>query len=183
MLSLSQSTGYAVIAMACMEKCKGKWIQAQEIAGCTGIPLPYLLKVLNWMTRQGLVVSKRGYRGGFYLARPSSEISVLDIAEAVEGPDLGGECLLGLQDCRKEFPCPFHAFWEEERERIRAMLKATTLGDVGMTALAGRQAKTKRPACDDEACGCNPPPRAIKSKTSLQYRKSSIRNGKRGNRP
>lgn len=131
MLSLSQTTGYAILALSCLEVGDGEnWILARDIAACTGIPKPYLSKILHSLLGSGLIRTKRGYRGGFSLARPSSGISLLEIAEAVEGAGVLDGCLLGLAECSEEVACPAHEFWSRERERIRRRLGGTTLKDV-----------------------------------------------------
>jgi len=78
----------------------------------------------------GLVASKRGYQGGFHLTRPAEQISLLDIAEAVEGKNWCPKCLLGLEECSDGRRCPTHDFWQTERERIRRELARITLRDV-----------------------------------------------------
>jgi len=125
MLSLSQTTGYAVLALACL--CQGGMVLAKDIAACTGIPLPYLLKLLNLLGRSGLIVAKRGYRGGFALARPPSKINLLQIAEAVEGRPWLPRCLLGLEECSDLRRCPTHDFWSIARRRIERELRRTNL--------------------------------------------------------
>ncbi len=137
MLSLSQSTGYAILAMSCLEGPDGKLTLARDIARRTGIPRAYLAKVLNLLVRSGLVHAKRGYRGGVTLARPASEISVCDVAEAVEGRCQLWGCLLGLTQCRWQRRCPAHAFWEKECRRIEARLRSIRLSE--MKQVTGRQ--------------------------------------------
>jgi Rrf2 family protein len=85
MLSLSQTSGHAILALSCLCETAGRFVLAKDIAACTGVSLPYLSKVLDAMRRTGLIEGKRGYRGGFGLARPAAEISRLHVAEAVDG--------------------------------------------------------------------------------------------------
>jgi Rrf2 family protein len=61
-------------------------ITASRIAEEYGIPLEYLFKILQQMVRFNVLSSKRGPGGGFTLARPANEISLLEIIEAAEGP-------------------------------------------------------------------------------------------------
>ncbi len=130
MLSLSQTTGYAILALACLEDCQDRLVRAKEIAGCTGIPLPYLSKILHALGKVGIIVTKRGYGGGFALARPAERINLLEVAEAVEGESWLPKCLLGLTSCSDERDCLFHEFWKVERERIRTQLRSVTIRDV-----------------------------------------------------
>lgn len=129
MLCLSQTCGYAILALSCLHECGGRWVLARDIARCTGIPQPYLSKVLHSLARRGLIVAKRGYRGGFALAQAPDRISLLDVAEAVDGEQAVPRCLLGLAECSPERACPTHQFWQRERERIMTELQRLTLAE------------------------------------------------------
>ena len=131
MLSLSQTTGYAILALSCLAQDEDRWVLARDIAATTAIPGPYLSKVLHALGRSGLIRTKRGYRGGFALARPASRISLLDVAEAVEGSRWKAPCLLGLTSCAQFRACPTHAFWLRELARIERELRRTTLAGIG----------------------------------------------------
>ena len=127
MLSLSQTTGYAILALACLRQSGSARVLAKDISACTGVPLPYLLKLLQSLGRSGLIVAKRGYRGGFALARSPSKINLLQIAEAVEGRPWLPRCLLGLDECSDLRRCPTHDFWSITRRRIERELGRITL--------------------------------------------------------
>ena len=145
MLNLSQTTGYAILGLSCLEKSNGHAVFAKDIAACTGIPLPYLSKILHSLTRSQLITSKRGFRGGFTLQRPADQISLFDVAEAVEHQDWLPRCLLGLADCPQEPACPTHKFWSKERERIERELRRVRLSHVSRYASHGDIAV--RPCC------------------------------------
>ncbi len=144
MMCLSQTTGYAIQALRCMNdlSCPARLIA--EIARCSGVPKPYLAKIIGALSRQGLVVAKRGYRGGISLARPPQNISLLEIVEAVEGEHWLGDCLLGFQDCTKHFVCPTQVFWQRMRREITGVLRQTSLADIVL-------AKAAKPSLPREA--------------------------------
>lgn len=146
MIGFSQTTGYAIQALACLAGHETRLVQAKEIAACTGIPGPYLSKVLNTLSRAGLLLSKRGYRGGVGLARPADQIGLKDIAAAVEGNEWLPNCLLGLPVTEDECCCPLHGFWKEARAQIEERLAALTLGDV--LRFMQQRGRTLVPPCD-----------------------------------
>lgn len=150
MLSLSQTTGYAVRALGCLSDLREGHLMAREIADCTGVPLPYLSKVLNALVHAGLVQAKRGYRGGFCLAGPVQDLSLKRVADAVEGPDWGSACLLGLEDCSDADPCPAHAIWSGMRRQIQAELEQLTVAD--MAAWERRPGKGRLGCCSTAGC-------------------------------
>jgi len=130
MLCLSQTTGYAIQALSCLSEPVCARQHTAEIARCARVPKPYLAKILQALARRGIVHAKRGVGGGVTLARPPDQISLLDIVEAVEGPNWLGECLLNLRDCSTDQACPTHSFWQRVRGEIIAELRRTTLAAV-----------------------------------------------------
>lgn len=139
MLALSQTAGYAILALSDLALCGDEWRLAVDIATSTGVPRPYLSKILNALVRARLIRAKRGYRGGFMLARSSDQVRLLDIVDAVDGRAWMGRCLLGLEECSDERACPTHEFWKAERARIAECLARLTLRDVAKHEEARRQ--------------------------------------------
>lgn len=130
MLSLAQSVGYAVRALACMESdlCKSSF--TKDIAACSQVPSAYLAKIFKRLVDAGILESKRGWSGGTKLARPPEEISLLEIASALEGEDFLKGCLLGETYCSDDRACPTHFFWKAERARIEKELRSKSLAEV-----------------------------------------------------
>lgn len=144
MLALPQTTGYAMLALSCLGEPGQPRLLARAIARATGVPLPYLSKILHALGDSSLIHGKRGYRGGFVLARPPRAISLYDVAAALEGPDPLGPCLLGLRACAGRRPCPTHDFWLRERSRIERHLRQVSLADIA--SFHGRLVPVRRPA-------------------------------------
>lgn len=127
MISLSQTAGYAIRAMALMDGVGGKPVLVVKLARLTGIAKPYLSKLIHALAGKKLVATKRGYKGGVTLARPASEITLLEVADAVDGPGWLDECILGLEDCNDEGACVLHEFWKPIKEKIHRELSGKTL--------------------------------------------------------
>ena len=86
-MKISRSTGYALVAVGYIaQNYKEGAVLAARVSKEYGIPLEYLLKILQQLVRANVLRSKRGPRGGFFLSRPASEITMLQIIEAVDGP-------------------------------------------------------------------------------------------------
>lgn len=129
MLRLSQTTGYAIKSLGFLSESGGS-VQTADIARNTAIPGAYLPKIIQALARGGLVVARRGIGGGVTLARPPREISLLQVVEAVEGPEWIGDCLLGLDDCTSMAACPTHTFWQRIRGEIIRELHGTSLDSI-----------------------------------------------------
>ena len=129
MFSLSQTTGYAIKALACIAGgCDVK--QIRDIAECTKIPVSYLAKVIRRLSKAGILESKRGNKGGIWLKRKPEDVSLLEISGVVDGEDQFTSCLLGLENCSDARACPTHEFWKASRAAIRHELASTSLADV-----------------------------------------------------
>lgn len=128
MLRLSQTTGYAIKALACL--AEGDCRQTADIAHAAGVPRTYLPKIIQSLVRAGLVLARRGIGGGVTLAAPPSEISLLQVVEAVEGPHWLGDCLLGLDECTNTATCPTHDFWQRICAEITHELRRTSLNSI-----------------------------------------------------
>lgn len=129
MFCLPQTTTYGILACLCLQNQDEAWLPAERIAAATSVPLPYLSKVLQALTSDGILVAKRGYRGGFRLSRPGHEISVMDVVKATDGRPRDAGCLLGLGDCSDEQPCPAHEFWQRKCHRIETGLEQISFAD------------------------------------------------------
>ncbi len=130
MLSLSQTTGYAIEALAHLNPPGGTPLLLRDVARRAGVPGAYLAKRMPDLVAAGLVQSRRGQRGGLVLARDPAEITLLQISEAVEARRWQDCCLMGLTTCSDERHCPVHSFWKTVRPKIEKTLRTTTLASV-----------------------------------------------------
>jgi Rrf2 family protein len=141
MLSLSQTTGYAIHALSCLST--DRVLLIREVADLTGIQKPYLAKIINLLTKKNLVTTKRGHSGGIGLARPAEDIALIEIVEAVEGKSWLGGCLLGLRECNSQHICPTHDLWTETKGRLREAMTNATLAEVITNGIAGLDKRTE----------------------------------------
>jgi Rrf2 family protein len=102
----------------------------REIARQMMVPEDFLAKILKTMVDQGLVRSTRGPRGGYALAKPSGEISVLDVIEAVEGPVAINVCLDGDDPCGKASACTMVSVWKRGQEAMLQVYRQAKLSDL-----------------------------------------------------
>ena len=115
-------------------------IPLAEIAADDGLPLAYLEHLVARLRRAGLVDSRRGSRGGYMLARPSTEITMAEVVEALEGSIAPIECISEASDgsivCSRESHnegvCPTKLLWTRVRGSIVRTLQETTLADLAL---------------------------------------------------
>lgn len=158
MLCLSQTTGYAIKALGCLNESPGQCGLIAEIAERTRLPKPYLAKIVNSLARKGLVTAKRGHKGGVSLSRRPEDISLLQIVEAVEGKNWLGPCLLSLDECTSDHTCPTHDFWLDISQRIQRKLAETALAEIIGSRWQG-SVRARRAAAARAAAAGRPPAR------------------------
>jgi len=126
-MKLSRSAGYGLVAAAYVaQKCKTGPVLASRIADDYGIPLEYLLKIMQQLVRINVFRSKRGPRGGFVLARPASEITMLEIIEAVDGP-LSGYLQMAEQTHNARFSVRMEGVCRKAAKEARAVYEKAKL--------------------------------------------------------
>jgi Rrf2 family protein len=105
-------------------------VKGNDIAVAQEIPVNFLENILAELKRSGIVSSRRGTEGGYWLTRPPKEVSIADIIRAVEGP------LANVQGVRPEdleFPGnaePLQRMWVCVRASLRRVLERVTLADL-----------------------------------------------------
>lgn len=110
-MQINQATDYGFrAALYLAGSSSGDLVEAQTIARQESIPMRYLLKIMPSLIRAGLVRSQRGVGGGYALARSPSDITLLEIIEAIEGPIRLNRCLVDPAWCSKAGPphCKIH---------------------------------------------------------------------------
>lgn len=129
MLRISEASNLAVHALAYLADAdEGRLVPAAEIARRLGRSASHLAKVLHVLAGHGLLVSSRGARGGFRLARDAGEIRVLDVIELMDGLRASRPCLLGEPICRPGH-CLFGGVFKDVETKGLARLRTTTLRD------------------------------------------------------
>ncbi len=131
MLRLSKKADYALMAMKHLAtRADGASSSAREIAEQYDIPLELMAKVLQRLARRGLVTSLQGTRGGYRLARPTLQISVADIIEAIEGPLQVTACSTEEENCGQYAKCNVRDPLWKIKDRIVAALSDCSLEEI-----------------------------------------------------
>lgn len=129
LLHLPQSSRYAVTAALFLASLPdGKYHMVGKIAQRTGLSPSYLAKILQRLAQQGLLVSRRGAKGGYRLGRPSAELTLAEIVSASQRLDAGGmPCMIEARDCDCAAPCSMHEYVASAEAALWRGLKETTL--------------------------------------------------------
>jgi Rrf2 family cysteine metabolism transcriptional repressor len=121
-ISITSKSRYAVVALAELERLGPGPVPISQVAERREMPVQFLEQLFSTLRRGGLLISQRGAKGGYRLARPAADITVLEVVQALdgtvgeEGKEAGG-------------------IWAEGVEALRAIFRETTIADI-----AARQA-------------------------------------------
>jgi len=105
-------------------------VMLDELVAGTDLPRDFMAKVFQRLVHTGLLRSSKGRGGGFSLTRPAHQITMMQIVEAIEGPQMMDRCVVGLEKCHDHIPCPQHDLYKPIRQRLKDYLHTTTLADL-----------------------------------------------------
>lgn len=130
MLRLSKLTDYATVILSVMAKDEIQVHAAMEIAATTGIALPTVSKILKLLVNADVLISTRGAKGGYALARMPEEINIATVISALEGPIALTECSISRQGCKQASGCDIKGSWNLINQTIHSALESVTLADL-----------------------------------------------------
>jgi Rrf2 family protein len=139
----SKTCEYAIRAVFFIahKTADGGRVGIKEIANGIDSPEHFLAKILQDLSRRGIVQSAKGPNGGFYMDDASLKRPLSNIVEAVDGNGIFTGCGLGLKQCSEISPCPLHHEFKTIRNQIHQLLETTTIGEfnedlnLGITSL------------------------------------------------
>ena len=123
---ITRKTDYAVRCILFLSKEVNRTVSAAEISKAMLIPKDFLAKILQRLSRKGIVKSTKGAAGGFRLAREPGRINLLEVIEAIQGPTAANACAVDENVCSLSKTCAVHPIWVEVRKMIEERLKDET---------------------------------------------------------
>ncbi|MEP7144510.1 MAG: Rrf2 family transcriptional regulator [Ferruginibacter sp.] len=135
----SKTCEYAIRAMIFIAQKSEYGVKVGIKAISKGINAPehFIAKILQELSRKGLVQSAKGPNGGFFLEAESKKNSLADIVRAVDGDKLFTGCGLGLKNCSEKMPCPLHNEFKVIRKQLHDMLQSSTVAEFNKELIQG----------------------------------------------
>ena len=135
-LRISRKIEYGLRAMVFLASCPlDEVVPFREIARRMDVPEEFLAKILKTLVARKLVVSRRGSRGGYSLFKSATQISFLDVIEAVEGPVVVNVCQEDHDACKLSRSCTMYGVWKLGQERMLEVYRNTALASLAMSDL------------------------------------------------
>jgi Rrf2 family protein len=126
---LSKSTEYAIRALVFVQLKNSANIRPGmgEIANEIDAPAAYSAKILQTLTKNGLLDSMKGRGGGFFFRNNQSDLTLNDVIHVMEGDAGFDKCMFGLKSCDCDRPCPLHEKYAAIRDGYHEMVKTETI--------------------------------------------------------
>jgi Rrf2 family protein len=136
-MQLTRGTDYGIMGMVYLAMQPFDRVTLlHEIAEGQDIPESYLAKIFQDLCKEGLVCSRRGAKGGFCLARPASEITLLQVIEALEGPISLNRCLDIREECPHLETCAVAPVLRQAQAQLLETLNAATFDVLARESIA-----------------------------------------------
>lgn len=104
----------------------GERIDAKTISVRTQVPLRFALKILRKLVAGGVIVSYKGSRGGYKLARSPGSVTLREVIESVEGPYMLSRCQQNAYSCSHTSGCRFQEIYDQISVLVREKLNSFT---------------------------------------------------------
>lgn len=130
MLRVTKFTDYATVVLTVLASAPDAVASAAGLAERAGLEVPTVAKLLKPLAQAGLVEAFRGANGGYRLARPAHDISLIEIVEAMEGPLGMTECSIHAGVCGIEESCNVRANWRHINDVVADALRGVSLAQM-----------------------------------------------------
>lgn len=131
MMRLTREGDYAVRVLVDLAgRPVGEVVRTDDLTRTTGVPRAYLAKIIQLLSRASLVQTRQGPRGGVFLLKDPSTITLRHMVEAVEGPIHLNRCLTRPGECPRDGFCPVHPVWGRIQAVLLRELDAVTARDL-----------------------------------------------------
>lgn len=136
----SKACEYGIRAMLFVaEKSVSKQrVNVKEVAKAIDSPVAFTAKVLQALSKHGLIQSIKGLGGGYELRETKKEVQLGEIVRAIDGEGIFTKCGLGLANCNDEKPCPMHEQLKPIRDQLVEVMTNSKLQELAVGVQSGR---------------------------------------------
>ena len=137
---LSNSSKYAIKAVLylAMNTDEHSRVMAKDIAEPINVPQAYIAKLLQVLSRNGIISSVKGPRGGFFLSNDNRKRTLMDVIDVIDETHKLNSCVLSLEKCDAEKPCPLHELVSPSKTIFLNSLRKNTIEDFSNQIREGR---------------------------------------------
>ena len=136
----SKACEYAIksVIFVAQEALAGRKTNVKQISEATNAPESFVAKILQPLSKKGILLSNKGKQGGFTIDIDKLEkIKLIEIVLITDGADILTRCAFGLDKCSSEKPCPFHFKYKTIRESLQRSLSEISIYDMALKTEQG----------------------------------------------
>jgi len=136
----SKACEYAIksVIFVAQEALAGRKTNVKQISEATNAPESFVAKILQPLSKKGILLSNKGKQGGFTIDLDKLEkIKLIEIVLITDGADILTRCAFGLDKCSSEKPCPFHFKYKPIRESLQRSLSEISIYDMALKTEQG----------------------------------------------
>lgn len=130
MISNACKYGIRALVFVASKSVQNRKLGITEIASAVDAPAAFTAKILQNLSKRGIISSLKGPYGGFYMTPAQIDQPVLNIVEAIDGMHLFRDCALGLNQCSELHPCPMHHTYKQIREQLLDVFRSTSIAEL-----------------------------------------------------
>lgn len=126
---LSKTCEYAMRTLICiaLHYKEEERVDLKKITETINAPLPFVIKIMQQLAKAGLVISKKGPNGGFFLTEAQRNMPLINIIKLIDGNELFTNCILGLKKCTENKPCPLHFKFKPIKAELQKLFEVHSI--------------------------------------------------------
>jgi Rrf2 family protein len=129
---LSNSSKYALKAVIylALHTDENNKMMVKDISARINVPKAYIAKLLQGLAKRKIISSAKGPKGGFYINPSNKNRTLMEVIEVIDGKQKIESCVLGLEDCNEQKPCPIHTLIGPLKSKMIELLDSKTINDL-----------------------------------------------------
>ena len=137
---LSNQSKYAIrgVIYLALHASKSNRLGSKEVGEKINVPQPFLAKIFQILSKEKIIESSKGPKGGFYLSQEELSGNLMSVIECIDGLDAFNSCFIGLPNCSDENPCPIHHLGAPLRKKLVSDLKKRSIAEFAEEAKKGK---------------------------------------------
>jgi Rrf2 family protein len=129
-MKLTRKGEYGILGVTYIAQQEKDIVYTREIAESWELPESFLAKIFQRLSKNGILNSYKGVRGGFSLAKSPKEITLKEILDIVQGPTTIGWCEIDNEKCNRFKNCSLSKVLDKVRDDVKNTFKNTTIADI-----------------------------------------------------
>ena len=136
----SNQSKYAIrgVIYLALHASENNKLGSKEVGEKINVPQPFLAKIFQTLSKENIITSNKGPKGGFHLTDKELSGNLMSVIECIDGLDTFNSCFIGLPQCNDENPCPIHHLGAPLRKKLVSDLKKRSIAEFAEETKKGR---------------------------------------------